>query len=259
MSFSFITDSASSTVSSQVISLLMPQSLNTLQTASLRTPASLTSASMLALRSRTILNESGLSSGSNTSVMASRVPPSTKTHLTPLSFPPMSLISASFHDPVNSRNVSKKGPSLSDGKLEAAGTTTSESIRDGVSAPKTARKCSKVDFKVDVARLLTCSTSTAGSFSMLLPGFNSCRLGSAAATKQGATAHTNLRADGANTPFKARSCEASWLDGSCVGEVAGTHARPCNFSKAGARSPLSCAFFLFKYSSRIPARLKSFS
>mmetsp|Transcript_93353 Transcript_93353/g.302089 ORF Transcript_93353/g.302089 Transcript_93353/m.302089 type:complete len:313 (+) Transcript_93353:12180-13118(+) len=245
-SLSLMMLSASVTASSQLISCLMPQRRSTRQTASGLTPASASKSDTFARCAFTMTKASGLFSGSKDCTIVRCVPSAPGTHFTSDNLLPKSLISASFQDPAHSKNESKNGVSLALFTLETAGTTTSDNVLDGVRAPNTARKSSKIVEKAVSLFLASasviafnCSTSTPGSELMLRPGFSSCTLVSPSAHNEGATAQTSLLAVGGKTSLRSKSCLASVSRASAKGMVAGTHASLCNFSSAAARLPVN--------------------
>mmetsp|Transcript_124328 Transcript_124328/g.310843 ORF Transcript_124328/g.310843 Transcript_124328/m.310843 type:complete len:886 (-) Transcript_124328:997-3654(-) len=260
-SLSLMIASASSTESSHVISLFIPQRCRTFQTTSALSPASLSTAPIFTRFLLTTLKAWGLFSGSKESPNERDVPSSVGTHFVSASLRPTSLMSASFQVAAHSRNVSRKTASWGPLRPEAAGSTTSALTRAGGMAAKTALRCSSIEASTlpSPASFFTCSTRICGSFSTVLPGLSSWSLGSASATRQGATAQTNLRCDGKKTSFRASNCLASLAATSIEGVVAGTQANVCSFSRAGVRAPFSFECCFSKCAKRWPARVKSLS
>mmetsp|Transcript_8434 Transcript_8434/g.23272 ORF Transcript_8434/g.23272 Transcript_8434/m.23272 type:complete len:804 (+) Transcript_8434:682-3093(+) len=267
-SLSATTASASSTASSQEMSRLMPQVRSTRQTTSDLRPASVTDGPIFARRCRTRPKDSGLSSGSKQALTSCTVPSSVGIHLNVASWLPNSLISVSFKEPAHSKKASKNLVFSASSRSFATGSTTSERTLLGAREAKTARRCSTQSLKgrgvfafaSDMAvRARTCSTRTLISDAIFLPGCNSCNVGTVSTAREGATAQTSLRSEGGKTDFKGKNCVASLASASKEGAVAGTQAMLCSFSRAGARSPASFAWFLSRCEIRCPARSKSLS
>mmetsp|Transcript_93353 Transcript_93353/g.302087 ORF Transcript_93353/g.302087 Transcript_93353/m.302087 type:complete len:381 (+) Transcript_93353:9324-10466(+) len=135
-SLSLTTASASSTASSHVSSAFKPHRRRTRQIASLLRSEFASMSLTCARYALTMLNCSGLVSGSKQARIAFGFPSFTGNHSKLASWLPSSLISTSFHEPAHSRKERSNVVSFEPISEAAAGRTTSFKIRAVARAPK---------------------------------------------------------------------------------------------------------------------------
>mmetsp|Transcript_93353 Transcript_93353/g.302094 ORF Transcript_93353/g.302094 Transcript_93353/m.302094 type:complete len:220 (+) Transcript_93353:13230-13889(+) len=213
-------------------------------------PTSAINSLILAFRSFTMLKTAGLFAGSKASLMERTEPSSTGMHFTAASFLPRSRISASFHELAHSKKTSTRLVSFSPEISDDVGSKTSGTILAGGSAPKAATICLAASVEVigfsaltataQSASLLNCCTRIAGSDSTLRPGLNSNKFGSPSTQRQGATAHTNLWAEGKKTSFRTNNCVGFCPSAGVIeGVVDGTQEMACKRFIAAILPPRS--------------------